>query len=82
MSTKKLRKAYRLFVAGGLKEIYMHPINPDSKFCFLKASCTHTMKITATPHQAWIAAEKRVGRLLVHFAHVLEGKIFHVTANT
>ena len=52
-------KAYRLYESGWLKEIYWHPISTASEFCFLKANCTHTMKIGDTPHTAWIAADKK-----------------------
>ena len=52
-------KAYRLYASGWLKEIYWHPISTASEFCFLKANCTHTMKIGDTPHTAWIAAGKK-----------------------
>ena len=41
-------KAYRL--CEWLKEISMDHMTPDSKCCFLKANCTHSMKLTDTPH--------------------------------
>ena len=62
MSTKKGKHIACL----SLDEIYMHSINPDSKFGFLKASCTHTMKITDT-YQAWIGAEKKGGKIASAF---------------
>ena len=54
-------KAYRLFDSVWLKEISYHKITDDSEYCFLKAICTHSMKISDTPHCAWICANKNNG---------------------
>ena len=35
-------KTYRLFDSGWLKEISYTKITDDSKYCFLKAKCTHS----------------------------------------
>ena len=56
-------KAYRLFVSGWLKEISCKKIADDSEYCFLKANCTHSMKISDTPHSAWICANKNNGSI-------------------
>lgn len=57
-------KAYRLFEAGWLKEVYMHSITSDCRYCFLKTKCTHTMKILDIPHTIWISAHKSSGEIL------------------
>ena len=54
-------KAYRLFDAGWLKEIYMHNISDQSLYCFLKAKCTPSMKLNNVPHMVWICANKKSG---------------------
>ena len=41
-------KAYRLFDSGWLKEISYQKITDDSEYCFSKANCTHSMKISDT----------------------------------
>jgi hypothetical protein len=51
-------KAFRLFDSGFLKEVSYHQITPESEHCFLKAKCTHSMKIADTQHTTWIAALK------------------------
>ena len=43
-------KAYRLYTSGLLKEVFINAISPESRYCFLKAKCTHTMKISDVPH--------------------------------
>ena len=67
-------KAYRLYESGWLKEIYWHPVSTASEFCFLKASCAHTMKIRDTPHIAWIAADKKCGKIVSAYCNVWLGK--------
>lgn len=57
-------KAYRLFDSGWLKEISYQKITDDSEYCFLKANCTHSMKISDTPHSAWICANKNNGSIV------------------
>lgn len=65
-------KAYRLYESGWLKEILWHPISTDSEIGFLKAKCTHSMKISDIPHTAWVAADN-MEILLVLIALVLLG---------
>ena len=52
-------KVFRLFVAK--RGVHASVILYDSWYCFLKANCTHTMKIADTPHKVWIAAVKTAG---------------------
>ena len=54
-------KADRLFDSGWFKEISYQKITDVSESCFLKAKCTHSMKISDTPHSAWICAYKNNG---------------------
>lgn len=56
-------KAYRLFDSGFLKEAFYHNITLQSKYCFLKAKCTHSMKVMDTPHSTWIAVCKSTGKI-------------------
>ena len=51
-------KAYRLFDFGWLKEISYQKITDDSEYCFLKAKCTHSMKISDTLHSAFVRTRK------------------------
>ena len=66
-------KAYRLYQSGWLKEIYWHPLSTASEFCFLKTNCTHTMKIGDTPHTAWIAADKKCGKIVSAYCTCVAG---------
>ncbi|CAH3019730.1 unnamed protein product [Porites evermanni] len=50
--------------SGWRKEIYWHPISTALEFCFLKANCTHTMKIGDTPYTPWFAADKKCGKIV------------------
>ena len=44
-------KAFRLYTSRWLKEVFINAISPESRYCFLKAKCTHTMKISDVPCQ-------------------------------
>jgi hypothetical protein len=66
-------KAYRLFDAGFLKEVLYHQISKESDYCFLKAKCTHSMKISDTPHTAWIAALKTSGKIFSAYCTCVAG---------
>ena len=65
-------KAYRLYESGFLKEIFFHPITSDS-FFFLRAKCTHSMSISDTPHKAWIAADKKSGKIVSAYCSCVAG---------
>ena len=56
-------KAYRLHSAGWLKQIYIHPVDSDCNYCFLKAECTPSMKINDGPNIVWICAKKESGEI-------------------
>ncbi|XP_031557009.1 uncharacterized protein LOC116293689 [Actinia tenebrosa] len=56
-------KAYRLYDTGWLKEISINHIKDNSKYCFMKARCTPSMKINDTPHNVWICASKVKGSI-------------------
>ena len=66
-------KAYRLYESGFLKEIFFHPITSDSLFCFLRAKCIHSMSISDTPHKAWIAADKKSGKIVSAYCSCVAG---------
>ncbi|CAH3122823.1 unnamed protein product [Pocillopora meandrina] len=57
MNEYKEGKAYRLFDSGFLKEVFYHELE-NMDFCFLKAKCTHSMKVGDTPHTSWICSRK------------------------
>ena len=66
-------KAYRLYDSGWLKEISYTKITDDSEYCFLKAKCTHSMKISDTPHSAWICANKNNGFIVSAYCTCVAG---------
>ena len=66
-------KAYRLFYSGWLKEISCQKITDYSEYCFLKAKCTHSMKISDTPHSAWICANKNNGFIVTAYCTCVAG---------
>ena len=57
-------KAYRLYDSGWLKEVFTHQITKESEYCFHKVKCTHSMKISETPHTAWVSAVKKTRRIV------------------
>ena len=62
-------KAYRLFDSGWLKEISCQKITDYSEYCFLKAKCTHSMKISDTPH----CANKNNGSIVTAYCTCVAG---------
>ena len=66
-------KAHRLFQSGWLKEVFIHSISDESVYCFLRANCTHTMKISDLPHTAWICVEKKSGKVVSAYCTCLAG---------
>ena len=66
-------KAFRLYDSGWLKEISFHAISDDSEYCFLQAQCTHSMKISHTPHSAWICTSKTTGNILSAYCTCVAG---------
>ena len=66
-------KAYRLYDSGWLKEISYTKITDDSEYCFLKAKCTHSMKISDTPHSAWTCANKNNGFIVSAYCTCVAG---------
>ncbi|KAM7442686.1 hypothetical protein ABFA07_008461 [Porites harrisoni] len=55
----------------------------DSECCFLKAKCTHSMKISDTPHSAWICANKNNGFIVNAYCTCVAGmssSCIHITA--
>ena len=47
-------KAYRLYDSGFLKEVFFQAI--PNNYCFLKAKCTHSMKLGDAPHTTWVCS--------------------------
>ena len=66
-------KAYRLFDSGWLKEISCQKITDYSEYCFLKAKCTHSMKISDIPHSTWICANKSNGFTVTAYCTCVAG---------
>ena len=66
-------KAYRLFDSGWLKEISYQKITDDSEYCFLKAKCNHSMKISDTSHSAWIYVNKNNGFIVSIYCTCVAG---------
>ena len=66
-------KAYRLFDSGWLKEISCQKFTDYSEYCFLKPKCTHSMKISDTPHSAWICANKNNGFIVTAYCTCVAG---------
>ena len=68
----KEEKAFCLFDSGWLKEIYQK-ITDDSEYCFLKAKCTHSVKISDKPLSACICANKNDGFIVSAYCTCVAG---------
>ncbi|KAK3108959.1 hypothetical protein FSP39_019796 [Pinctada imbricata] len=57
----KIGKAYQYFKSEWLKEVYYHPVDRASLYCFLRAKCTPSQSLRSDAHTAWICCEKVSG---------------------
>ncbi|KAK3104382.1 hypothetical protein FSP39_000663 [Pinctada imbricata] len=57
----KIGKAYQYFKSEWLKEVYYHPVDRASLYCFLRAKCTPSQSLRSDAHTAWICCEKASG---------------------
>ena len=63
LNAYKEGKAFSYFDCGWLKEILYHPINGDSRYCFLKALCSPSQHIGNVPHKIWVMIIKKTGEV-------------------
>lgn len=54
----KTSKAYSYFTNGWLGPIMYHPIDEDSKYCFLKGDCRPSERLNDPPHKLWVCVLK------------------------
>ncbi|KAK7484593.1 hypothetical protein BaRGS_00024119 [Batillaria attramentaria] len=57
-------KAYSYFDSKLLHTVFYHEIDSNSEFCFLKAKVTPSQAVNAVPHRAWVAIQKKTGRIV------------------
>ena len=57
----KEQKAYSYFKSEFLYEVFYNGISTNSKFCFLRAKCTPSMRVNNVPHEAWVCINKVSG---------------------
>jgi len=74
----KESKAYRLYEGGWLKEVYIHSIDQKTKYCFLKAHWTPSMKVNDVPHTVWIGVVKKTGNIHSAYCSCTAGKYFFI----
>lgn len=53
-------KAFRYFDNDWLKEVFFYSAK-DTDYCFLKADCTPSQRLSHLPHQVWVCAHKTKG---------------------
>ena len=74
-------KSYSYFDSQWLKEVFYHEITPDSTYCFLKANCTPSMKISHDPHKVWVCIEKKTGKVCSAYCSYFAGYVQKQTKN-
>ena len=84
-SDYKEGKSYRYFACDFVKEIFYHPVSPESKICFLKCKVTPSQRTSSTPYNVWVAVEKKGpgGKIVSGYCTCtagLLGSCNHVTA--
>ncbi|CAC5421812.1 unnamed protein product [Mytilus coruscus] len=73
MKDYKEGKAYSYFTSGWLKEVCYHHIDNNSPYCFLKAECTASQRITDVPHTTWVLVEKASGEIQTAYCTCFAG---------
>ncbi len=71
-SDYKDQKAYSYFSSRWLLKIHYHPISDDSPYCFLKAQCTPSQRISQPPH-VWVLLHKNSGYIHSAFCTFFAG---------
>ena len=46
-----------------IKEVFFHPVAPDSVFCILKSECTPSQNVQQIAHNLWVVLEKATGKI-------------------
>ena len=64
LSDYKEGKAYSYVDSNFVDGILHHPISGDSNFCFLKSKSLPSQCHKQTPHEMWVAAEKKSGKVV------------------
>lgn len=76
MSDYKEVKAFSYFASNWLREVFYHQIGDTSTFCFLKAECTPSQRVSDTPHKAWVCIEKKTGYIQSAYCSCFAGYVF------
>lgn len=50
-SQYKIGEAYQYFQSKWLKEVFYHPVNRTTTYCFLRAECTPISEPGSEPHK-------------------------------
>ena len=61
MKAFKSLDAYSLYHAGHVHAVLYHNIDKDSPVCALKSKVTPSMRVSESPHQAWVLIDKKTG---------------------
>ena len=69
----KEQKAYSYFTSQWLLEIFYHPITTDSKYCYLKAMCSPSQRMSEKAHEVWVALHKETGTINSAFCSCFSG---------
>ena len=73
MTDYKEGKAYSYFDSKWLQEVFIHPITPESKYCFLKSECIPSMNIHNLPHILWVCLIKKTGQVVSAYCTCFAG---------
>lgn len=73
MSDYKEGKAYSYFASGWLSGIEYNPINDDSKYCILRATCLPSQNINNLPWKVWVCVGKLLGKIHTAFCTCFAG---------
>ena len=73
----KIGKAYEYYASEWMKEVYYHPIAPNSAFCYLRARCTPSQSLNAATHSVWVCCEKATGKIKRAYCSCTSGYVYN-----
>lgn len=69
----KDQKSFSFFSSKWLFEILYHEIDKKSDYCFLKANCTPSQRISCPPYTSWVAIVKESGKIMTAYCTCFAG---------
>lgn len=77
--TKALKDGENRLISGHVRNVEMHTISPNLKYCFVKAIVNPAMSRTQEPYRVWVVLHKEIASMIfkLDIVLVLPGSILY-----